>query len=116
MPASSKNQRRTPDEGSRHSEAITSSEMDDEVLAAQIAAIVGRSSSAADEFSLLLLSVLEDIESGPRALVAATPHRAVELAFGHTDTWHAALELYTLDKRGILTCSAGERLINLFAS
>ena len=95
---------------------------DDYGLADLVAEITGKNSRAADELAMYLLIIVDglndDLGGEIPARVRRALERAVELAFQFTETYQAALELYTLGQRGYLTghLSAKELIRELIAS
>jgi hypothetical protein len=76
---------------------------DDEGLAESIASITGDSPESADELTLYLLIILDAVgETAPES-VRRTIEQSVRLAFQSTETFAAALELYILGQRGLLS-------------
>jgi hypothetical protein len=76
---------------------------DDEGLAESIASITGNSPESADELTLHLLIILDAAgETAPES-VRRTIEQSVRLAFQSTETLAAALELYILGQRGLLS-------------
>src|SRR5215471_10458892 len=83
-------------------QATTNDLFDDYGLAEAVAGITGKKTEAADEFAFYILLIMDGLRSGPSEQVGQVLKRSVELAFPFTETSHAALDLYCLDKRGML--------------
>jgi hypothetical protein len=76
---------------------------DDYGLADSVAAITCRSPEAAREMTRYLLILLDGLGEAAPATVKRALEQSVKLAFQFTETFDAALELYTVGQRGFLT-------------
>ncbi|MGH9765378.1 MAG: hypothetical protein ACREAC_31475, partial [Blastocatellia bacterium] len=76
---------------------------DDYELADSIASITGKKPEAADELTMYLLIIMDGLGTEMPEQVRRALERSVEFAFQFTETYHGALELYTLGQRGYLT-------------
>ena len=76
---------------------------DETGLADAVAIITGRRPEGADEFSMYILLLIDGLASRGAEGVKTVMERSVELTFPFTETFRAALDLYILDKRGLMT-------------
>lgn len=84
-------------------ERSSSDLFDDYGLGDLVATVTGKRPEAADELAMYLLIILDGLGDVAPKPVRGAIERSVELAFQYTSTFQAALELYTLGQRGLLT-------------
>ncbi|HEY6331566.1 MAG TPA: hypothetical protein VI756_19735 [Blastocatellia bacterium] len=78
---------------------------DDDDLADLIAAIICSNPESADQLTLYLLIILDGMGEAAPDNVRRAIEDSVRFAFQSTETFAAALELYTLGQRGLLSGS-----------
>ncbi|HKV41306.1 MAG TPA: hypothetical protein VJX67_19020 [Blastocatellia bacterium] len=76
---------------------------DDYGLLDSVATITGKNPEAADELTMYLLLILDGLGDTGSETVRNTLRQSVKIAFQFTNTFEAALELYTLGQRGLVT-------------